>query len=388
MPVPSQTPERVSSSRCFFLPAEVLPEGKGWTYELKLDGFRALGIKTGGGVRLRSRNDKDFNGKYPGIAKALDALLDETVIDGEVVALEPDGWPSFGALQNGAAGSTIVYYVFDVMVLAGRNVMGETLVARRELLPREALRKLADPVREAPRFDAALADLIAAVRAQGLEGLVAKRLDRVYEPGARSGVWRKMRLNRSEDFVIGGYTRGGRTFDALVLGHYDGSRLLYVARTRVGFSPASRERLMARLRPLEPPECPFANLAEARSGRWGEGLTAEKMKEWRLGAAGAGGGGGIREVDAGQSPAACAVHGLEGELARSRITPKRSRCRDLRRTLRRRRALVPLGITYHDLPDCLFSRSLDRDFFPRIQIGTSANAKTGIGSHCSFKYHR
>ena len=75
------------------------------------------------------------------------------------------------------------------------------------------------------------------MRAQGLEGVVAKRLDTVYEPGARSGAWRKMRLNRSEEFVIGGYTRGGRTFDALVLGYYDGDRLLYAARTRIGFTP-------------------------------------------------------------------------------------------------------------------------------------------------------
>jgi hypothetical protein len=109
------------------LPAERLPEGLGWAYELKLDGYRALGIKTGGEVRLRSRNDKDFNRKYPAITRALAALPNETVIDGEVVALDPDGRPSFSALQNGAAGATIVYYVFDVMVLGGRNVMGEPL---------------------------------------------------------------------------------------------------------------------------------------------------------------------------------------------------------------------------------------------------------------------
>jgi ATP-dependent DNA ligase len=88
-----------------------------------------------------------------------------------------------------------------------------------------------------------------------------------------------MRLNRAAEFVIGGYTKGGRTFDAVVLGRHDGSRLVYVARTRVGFTPASRDRMMAKLRPLEIPECPFANLPEARSARWGEGLTAEKMRE-------------------------------------------------------------------------------------------------------------
>lgn len=107
------------------LPAETLPEGTGWTYELKLDGYRALGIRTGGTVRLRSRNDKDFNRKYPAIARALAALPDETVIDGEVVALDAAGRPSFNALQNGAAGAAIFFYVFDVMVLGGRDVMGE-----------------------------------------------------------------------------------------------------------------------------------------------------------------------------------------------------------------------------------------------------------------------
>jgi bifunctional non-homologous end joining protein LigD len=259
------------------LAAETLPEGAGWSYELKLDGYRALAVKANGTVRLRSRNDKDFNAKYPGIVKALAPLPDETVIDGEVVALDAAGRPSFNALQNGAA--VVFFYVFDVMVLGGRNVMGETLATRRDLLTREVLPRLAEPVREAPRLEAALADLIAAVRAQGLEGLVAKRLDSAYEPGVRSGAWRKMRLNRSEEFVIGGYTKGGRTFDALVLGRYEGDRLVYVARTRVGFTPASRARLMEKLRPLEVPACPFANLPEARSGRWGEGLTAEKMKE-------------------------------------------------------------------------------------------------------------
>jgi len=88
-----------------------------------------------------------------------------------------------------------------------------------------------------------------------------------------------MRINRSQEFVIGGYTKGGRTFDALVPGRWDRDRLVYVARTRVGFTPASRERLMEKLRPLEIAVSAFANLPEANPGRWGEGLTAEKMKE-------------------------------------------------------------------------------------------------------------
>ena len=116
---------------------------------------------------------------------------------------------------------------------------------------------------------------------QGLEGLVAKRRDSKYEPGERSGAWVKMRVNQEQNFVIGGYTVGGGTFDALIFGYYDGPRLLYAGRTRSGFTPALRESLMRGFRGLEISECPFANLPEARSGRWGEGLTAAKMKNCR-----------------------------------------------------------------------------------------------------------
>src|ERR1700722_4825006 len=108
--VPSREIKAKFIEPMLLLPAETLPQGPGWTYELKLDGFRAIGLKTGGTVRLRSRNDKDFNRKYPAIAKALAALPDETVVDGEVVALEPDGRPSFNVLQNGSAQAVIVYY--------------------------------------------------------------------------------------------------------------------------------------------------------------------------------------------------------------------------------------------------------------------------------------
>src|ERR1022692_1453435 len=114
---------------------ETLPEGDGWSYELKLDGWRAVAFKTGGSVHLRSRNDKDFGAKYPAIVKALAAMPDETVIDGEIVALDESGRPSFNALQNyGSSSTPLLYYVFDVMVLAGKDVMAEPLTRRRVLL--------------------------------------------------------------------------------------------------------------------------------------------------------------------------------------------------------------------------------------------------------------
>jgi DNA ligase D-like protein (predicted ligase) len=262
--------------------ADSLPEGANWTYELKLDGYRALAIKANGRVHLRSRNNNDFGARYPAVVCALAVLPDETVVDGEVVAMDKTGRPSFNALQNyGSSKVRIVYYVFDVLILAGRNVMSEHLSARRELLQRHILPKLGEPIRECPGLNASLPDLIDAVRSHGLEGVVAKRLDSRYEPGQRSGAWRKMRINQAQEFVIGGYTPSTKHFDALIFGCYEGDRLLYVARTRNGFTPASRAHLYERFHGLEIPECPFVNLPEARSGRWGEGLTADKMKQCR-----------------------------------------------------------------------------------------------------------
>jgi ATP-dependent DNA ligase len=207
-----------------------LPEGPNWAYELRLDGYRALVFKSYGVAHLRSRNNKSFDSKYPAIVQALARLPDETVVDGQVVALDELGKPSFNALQNSSATAQLFYYVFDVLVLASRNVMAEPLSARRELLRRQVLPRLTEPVREDPQFDASLTDLISVVRELGLEGLVAKRLDSAYDPGQRFGAWAKMRVNRTQDFVIGGYTIGGRHFDALIFGYWEGDRLLYAAR--------------------------------------------------------------------------------------------------------------------------------------------------------------
>lgn len=257
----------------------MLPEGSAWSYELKMDGYRALAIKTSGKVMLRSRNNNDFNGRYPAIAKALVVIPDETVLDGEVVALDGSGRPSFNLLQNyGSAKAAIVYYMFDVLVLAGRDVMAEPLLVRRQVLREKVLPKLEEPIRHCPELNASLSDIIAAVRAQGLEGIVGKRLDSMYEPGQRFGAWRKMRINQGQELVIGGYTTG-KNFDALIFGYYEEGRLLYAGRTRYGFSPSLREQLYRRFRGLGIEECPFANLPEARSGRWGQGLTAEKMND-------------------------------------------------------------------------------------------------------------
>jgi DNA ligase D-like protein (predicted ligase) len=261
---------------------EKLPEGSEWLIELKLDGYRAQAIKSGGKVQLRSRNGNTFNTRYAGLVKALSSMPDETVIDGEVVALDEEGRPSFDTLQNyGTAGVPLHFFIFDLLMLHGRKVIAEPLVKRRELIEKHVLPTLADPIRYSPILEASLPDLIRSVKAQGLEGLVAKRRDSKYEPGLRSGAWQKMRVNQGQEFVIAGYTPSLKNFDALIIGYYEGDRLIYAARTRSGFTPASRAELFRKIKPLEIKECPFANLPEKKAGRWGAGLSAEKMAECR-----------------------------------------------------------------------------------------------------------
>src|SRR5436190_4726808 len=236
-------------------------DGHRWVYQLKFDGYRAIAFKTGGKLHLRSRNDNDFSLRYAGVVKGLAKLPDETVIDGGLIALDNEGRPSFNLLQNyGSSPAPVLYFVFDVMVLAGRDVMREPLAVRRDLLEKKVLPKLGEPVRYATPLDASLPVLIESVKAQGLEGLVAKRRDSRYEAGLRSGAWQKMRVNRGQEFVVGGYTVGTKTFDALIFGYYEGDRLIYAARTRNGFTPVVREQLFKKFRGLEIKDCPFVNL--------------------------------------------------------------------------------------------------------------------------------
>jgi bifunctional non-homologous end joining protein LigD len=253
-----------------------------WSYQVKFDGYRAVAFKSGGTVHLRSRNNNDFRFRYPAVVHGLTKLPNETVIDGELIALDGDGRPSFNMLQNyGSESTPLLYLVFDIMCFKGRDVTADTLDSRRELLERRIVPQLAEPVRCADTLDARLSELIHSVKALRLEGVVAKRRDSRYEPGLRSGAWLKMRINQGQEFVIGGYTVGTKTFDALIIGYYEGDRLIYAARTRNGFSPAVREQLFRRFRLLRTAECPFSNLPEAKSGRWGQGLTRDKMADCR-----------------------------------------------------------------------------------------------------------
>src|ERR1700730_2402713 len=260
------------------LPAPKIPEGPLWVYEIKLDGYRAVGINPAQGKpRLYSRRGKSFDRKFPDVSKALAALPPGTVIDGEVVALDDAGRPDFNLLTHSRKSARrICFYVFDLPYLKSQDITHLSLLERRNLLKSISLK---EPTRLLEYFETSAGEMLDVVRQHGLEGVVAKRLDSPYEPGRRSGAWVKHRIAQQQDFVIGGYIPGAQGIDSLIVGEHHGTELMYVARVRAGLVPASRREVFRKLRPPTIETCPFVNLPEPGRSRWGESLTAEKMKQ-------------------------------------------------------------------------------------------------------------
>lgn len=259
-----------------------LPEGLDWQYEVKWDGYRALGIKDGDAVRLLSRRNNDLSDKFPDIVAALRQLETGVIVDGEVVALEAGGRPSFNLLQHHKENArAIVFYLFDVVVYRGRDVRGLALRQRRELL-QEVLSKAGEPIRISSILDARPDELIQVVKGEGLEGIVAKRADSFYESGERSGNWVKYRVNHGQELVIGGYRPGKNGFDNLAVGYYNNAgKLIFIAKIRNGFTPDVKEQIFQRFAGQEITKCPFDNLPEPKNARRGEAMTADAMKNYR-----------------------------------------------------------------------------------------------------------
>ena len=179
----------------------------------------------------------------------------------------------------------LIYSVFDLLFLDGKDLRKEPLSARRQMLAK-LLEKTPENIRLSDELRGSKDDLLRVAQQFGLEGLVAKRLNSVYESGWRSGAWVKVKLTRVQEFVIGGYTlpEGSRKyFGSLLVGCYGPDGLLFAGRVGTGFSEKVLASIDAQLQKLRCASCPFINLPEKTRGRWGLGITPAVMKRCKLG---------------------------------------------------------------------------------------------------------
>jgi bifunctional non-homologous end joining protein LigD len=231
----------------------------GWSYEIKWDGYRALAYLKKGTVELRSRNNKSFEKYYP-IHDELKKWTTNALVDGEIVVLNEKGQSSFGDLQNwrSEADGALVYYLFDLLWLEGRDLTGLPLAERRTLLrslvPAEGI------IRYSDSFETSGKEFFAKAQKLGLEGIMAKKTDSYYTPGLRTREWLKIKTTSRQEVVIGGFTRNKQSpklFSALLVGVFEKGRLQYTGRIGTGFTEDMQREMMRRFKPLIQKECPF-----------------------------------------------------------------------------------------------------------------------------------
>ena len=269
----------------------------GWAYEIKWDGVRAVAYSEPGRLRLESRNLNDITAQYPELRPLNRALSSHSaVLDGEIVAFDAEGRPSFERLQQRmhltgesqirrrAQDHPVVYVVFDLLYLDGHSLMGLPYSARRERL--EEL-ELDGPAWQTPSYsEGGGKRLLAASDEKGLEGIVAKRLDSPYEPGKRSGGWLKIKNKRSQELVIGGWLPGegrrGGHIGALLTGYFEDGEFRFAGKVGTGFGQKELDMLAGKLAPLERSESPFSGKQPQRGARFVEPeLVAEiEFGEW------------------------------------------------------------------------------------------------------------
>ena len=239
--------------------AEAVPSGPGWLYEVKWDGYRALAYLGGGEVSLTSRRGNDLTERFAVVARALERAVrtPDCVLDGEVCALDEEGRSSFSVMQQGSG--PLAYYVFDVLEIDGEPVLDQPLAERRKRLAKLLDRRVS-AIRLSEAFDDGEA-LLSASKAQGLEGIVAKKADSRYQPGRRTRDWLKVKTHDEQELIVAGYTKGkgrrARTLGSLVLAVLSHGELTYVGNVGTGFGEEEIERLLAKLRPLERETPPF-----------------------------------------------------------------------------------------------------------------------------------
>jgi bifunctional non-homologous end joining protein LigD len=247
------------------VPAKKPPRGDDWLHEIKYDGCRILCVKDRGGVRLITRNRKDWSDRFPHVARAAAALRpDSFVLDGEVVVLRPDGTPDFQALQNLLEGRTTEragYYVFDILYGEGRDLTPVPLEERKRTLE-SLLKGVSSPLVYGDAIRGNGDRVYDQACRMGFEGIVSKRADSPYEP-RRARTWVKVKCVKRQEFVIGGFTEpsGARSgFGALLLGYRDArKRLIYAGRVGTGFKETTLQGLHEKLTSLERKTAPFDN---------------------------------------------------------------------------------------------------------------------------------
>jgi bifunctional non-homologous end joining protein LigD len=231
----------------------------GWIYEIKWDGYRAVGAWDGKGAELYSRNGQDFAQKYPPIYEALRKLKKPAVIDGEIVMLDKDGRSGFELLQNyGNSGGELAYFVFDILWLDGHDLRGLPLKQRKELLKALLLPK--GPIRYSDHIETRGKDFFKSAQKQKLEGIMAKDAASPYKAGARSERWLKIKTHMSQEAIICGYTepKGSRKYiGAFILGVYKRGKLKYVGHAGGGSNPLLLKELRQNLQKIEIEESPF-----------------------------------------------------------------------------------------------------------------------------------
>jgi bifunctional non-homologous end joining protein LigD len=256
-----------------------------WIYELKFDGIRLIAVRADKKVSLLSRNQNDLSARFPEIVEAIKNLAArECVIDGEVVALDEEGRSSFQllqALEMEGRKSPVYFYAFDLLELDGKGLVGLPLEARKNVL--EKLSGDADdPIRYSGAIGSDAEPLLDEVKRRGLEGLIGKQRNSVYEPGRRSGTWIKLKCVQEQEFVIGGYTppQGARKhFGAILVGYYDKNKLVFAGKVGTGFTTKSLSMLYKKLQKEARDDCPFVDLPSKQNGQWVQGITPSMMKK-------------------------------------------------------------------------------------------------------------
>ncbi|MFT3704290.1 MAG: DNA ligase D [Agriterribacter sp.] len=235
-------------------------EDEGWLYEIKWDGYRAIAFMNKGKVLLKSRNDKDFEEKFYPVFDALKKWKINAVFDGEIVVLDDSGISNFGSLQNwrSEADGNLCYYLFDILWLDGKDLRDLPLRQRKmvleTLIPEEGLIRLSNA------FEESGVEFFEAAKKMGLEGIIAKKADSVYTDGDRSKEWLKIKANKRQEMVIGGYTRNEDTskrFSALLVGVYDNGKLQYTGKVGTGFNDSMQKELMDKFAKITAKASPF-----------------------------------------------------------------------------------------------------------------------------------